>query len=31
MQVSAITRHKTLQMLKRYAHLKAEDLSKLLK
>ncbi len=30
MQVSAITGHKTLQMLKRYTHLKAEDLAKLL-
>jgi len=31
MQVAAITGHKTLQMLKRYTHLKAEDLAKLLK
>jgi len=31
MEVSAITGHKTLQMLKRYTHLKAEDLAKLLK
>ena len=31
MQVSAITGHKTLQMLKRYIHLKAEDLAELLK
>lgn len=30
MQVAAITGHKTLQMLKRYTHLKAEDLAKLL-
>ncbi|PKY11323.1 integrase [Acidithiobacillus marinus] len=30
MQVSSITGHKTLQMLKRYTHLKAEDLVKLL-
>jgi len=30
MQVSAITGHKTLQMLKRYTHLKAEDLAKAL-
>jgi len=30
MEVSAITGHKTLQMLKRYTHLKAEDLAKLL-
>lgn len=30
MQVSAITGHKTLQMLKRYTHLKAEDLAQLL-
>ena len=28
MEVSAITGHKTLQMLKRYTHLKAEDLAK---
>ncbi|MHB8370952.1 MAG: tyrosine-type recombinase/integrase [Leptospirales bacterium] len=28
MEVSAITGHKTLQMLKRYTHLKAEDLLK---
>ena len=26
MQVAAITGHKTLQMLKRYTHLRAEDL-----
>lgn len=31
MQVAAITGHKTLQMLKRYTHLKAEDLAVLLK
>ena len=31
MQVAAITGHKTLQMLKRYTHLKAEDLALLLK
>ena len=31
MQVAAITGHKTLQMLKRYTHLKAEDLSEMLK
>lgn len=30
MQVAAIIGHKTLQMLKRYNHLKAEDLAKLL-
>ncbi|WP_163057437.1 site-specific integrase [Acidithiobacillus ferrooxidans] len=30
MQVAAITGHKTLEMLKRYTHLKAEDLAKLL-
>ncbi|MGL3709738.1 integrase [Leptospirillum ferriphilum] len=30
MQVAAITGHKTLQMLKRYTHLKAEDLAQLL-
>ena len=30
MQVSAITGHKTLQMLKRYTHLRAEDLAKML-
>lgn len=29
-QVAAITGHKTLQMLQRYTHLKAEDLAKLL-
>ncbi|MDR7927440.1 site-specific integrase [Acidithiobacillus thiooxidans] len=29
-QVAAITGHKTLQMLKRYTHLRAEDLAKLL-
>lgn len=28
MQVAAIIGHKTLQMLKRYTHLKAEDLAK---
>jgi len=28
MEVSSITGHKTLQMLKRYTHLKAEDLAK---
>lgn len=26
MQVAAITGHKTLQMLKRYTHLRSEDL-----
>ena len=31
MQVAAITGHKTLQMLKRYTHLKAQDLVELLK
>ncbi len=31
MQVAAITGHKTLEMLKRYTHLKAEDLAELLK
>jgi hypothetical protein len=30
MQVAAITGHKTLQMLKRYTHLRVEDLAKLL-
>lgn len=30
MQVSSITGHMTLQMLKRYTHLEAEDLAKLL-
>ncbi len=30
MQVATITGHKTLQMLKRYTHLRAEDLAKLL-
>ncbi|MBN6740122.1 hypothetical protein [Acidithiobacillus ferrivorans] len=30
MQVAAITGHKTLQMLKRYPHLRAEDLVKML-
>ncbi len=30
MQVAAITGHKTLQMLKRYTHLRAEDLAKML-
>ena len=29
-QVAAITGHKTLQMLKRYTHLRAEDLARLL-
>ena len=28
MEVSAITGHKTLQMLKWYTHLRAEDLAK---
>ena len=28
MEVSTITGHKTLQMLKRYTHLRAEDLAK---
>ena len=28
MEVSAITGHKTLQMLKRYTHLRAEDLAR---
>jgi hypothetical protein len=28
MQVAAITGHKTLQKLKRYTHLRAEDLAK---
>jgi integrase len=28
MEVSAITGHKTLQMLKRYTHLRADDLAK---
>ena len=28
MEVASITGHKTLQMLKRYTHLKAEDLAK---
>jgi len=28
MEVSAITSHKNLTMLKRYTHLKAEDLAK---
>jgi len=28
MEVSSITGHKTLQMLKRYTHLRAEDLAK---
>jgi hypothetical protein len=27
MEVASITGHKTLQMLKRYTHLKAEDLA----
>ena len=31
MQVATITGHKTLQMLKRYTHLKAEDLAEMLK
>jgi len=31
MQVAVITGHKTLQMLKRYFHLKAEDLAEMLK
>ena len=31
LQVAAITGHKTLQMLKRCTHLKAEDLALLLK
>ena len=31
MQAAAITGHKTLQMLKRYTHLKAEDLAEMLK
>nr|WP_205736195.1 tyrosine-type recombinase/integrase [Acidiferrobacter sp. SPIII_3] len=30
MEVAAITGHKTLQMLKRYTHLRAEDLAELL-
>jgi hypothetical protein len=30
MQVAAITGHRTLQMLKRYTHLRAEDLANLL-
>ncbi len=30
MQVAAITGHKTLQMLSRYTHLRAEDLAKML-
>ena len=30
MQVAAITGHKTLQMLKRYTHLRAEDVVKML-
>lgn len=28
MEVAAITGHKTLDMLKRYTHLRAEDLAK---
>jgi hypothetical protein len=28
MEIASITGHKTLQMLKRYTHLKAEDLAK---
>ncbi len=31
MEVAAITGHKTLDMLKRYTHLRAEDLAKKLK
>ncbi|WP_297392311.1 tyrosine-type recombinase/integrase [Acidiferrobacter sp.] len=31
MEVAAITGHKTLQMLKRYTHLRAEDLVKRLR
>ncbi|EQD28257.1 phage integrase family protein [mine drainage metagenome] len=31
MQVATITGHKTLQMLKRYTHLKAEDLAEMLR
>jgi integrase len=31
MEVSTITGHKTLQMLKRYTHLKAEDLAERMK
>lgn len=31
MQVAAITGHKTLQMLKRYTHLKAEDLARMMR
>ena len=31
MEVAAITGHKTLQMLKRYTHLRAEDLAKRLR
>jgi hypothetical protein len=30
MQLAAISGHKTLQMLKRYTHLRAEDLVRLL-
>jgi len=30
MQVAAITGHKTLQMLSRYTHLRAEDLARML-
>ncbi|MEI8209621.1 MAG: tyrosine-type recombinase/integrase [Methylococcales bacterium] len=30
MQVKSITGHKSLQMLSRYTHLKADDLAKLL-
>jgi hypothetical protein len=31
MEVSTITGHKTLQMLKRYTHLRAEDLAERMK
>ncbi len=31
MEVSTITGHKTLQILKRYTHLRAEDLAERLK
>ncbi|MEB8487943.1 MULTISPECIES: hypothetical protein [Acidithiobacillus] len=30
MQVATVTGHKTLQILKRYTHLRAEDLAKML-
>ncbi len=30
MQVASITGHKSLQMLKRYTHLKTEDLARML-